>query len=280
MPALLLVKQVGLSATMPVSVQPRKVWSGIALSHTAPTASTSDRQAGAARLVGEAWLPDDTVISVPLAATAAAACASAIVQAVLSSQAVSNSWSVPRLRLTTFASGCWLAIQSSAATMSAEVLKRPWSSSMRTTTVAAAGAPPCGDCVPSPVTMPVTLVPWPLPSAALPAPLCVSEPFGQQPTPGVALEQKHCWPTMLPARSGWSRRAPESTTTVFTPWPTKPRARTSLTRASGAACGICAPPPTSRSTRTTSACARSASTAFAETSSDTAATWSKRRRSA
>jgi len=54
-----------------------------------------------------------------------------------------------------------------------------WSSTL-TATMAVPGAPPAGATPPFPVMMPVTLVPWPLSSAAL---VPVVPPPGQHPDP-------------------------------------------------------------------------------------------------
>ena len=69
--------------------------------------------------------------------------------------------------------------------------------------------------------MPDTLVPRPLSSAAAPAPVCVSAPFGQQPTPSPLLDplQKQASPISESLKSGCVRSNPESTTATTTPAP-------------------------------------------------------------
>ena len=66
----------------------------------------------------------------------------------------------------------------------------PLAPSTRMTTRPASGATPTGATLPADAMMPETLVPWPLSSLALPAPLWREVPLGQQ------LAQKHCSSTI------------------------------------------------------------------------------------
>jgi hypothetical protein len=74
-------------------------------------------------------------------------------------------------------------IQSKASTMSDEQQKPLPLSKTLMATIPASGAPPSGATVPPEVMIPATLVPCPLSSSALPAPLWVVFPSGQQPAP-------------------------------------------------------------------------------------------------
>jgi hypothetical protein len=72
----------------------------------------------------------------------------------------------------------------------------PLSSRTFTGRIPASGATPTEEMPPAEVTIPATLVPWPLPSSAAPVPDWRLNPLGQQPP-----MQKHSWPTMSSDRS-------------------------------------------------------------------------------
>src|SRR5262245_2053132 len=102
------------------------------------------------------------------------------------SQLPLNKAKLPRLMFTTFTSGRLAATQSRPATMSLAQHDCPLASRTRMATMSASGATPIGVETPLAVTIPVTLVPWPLLSAAEPGPDWRLVPLGQQPP-----EQKH-----------------------------------------------------------------------------------------
>ena len=90
----------------------------------------------------------------------------------------------------------------------------------------APGATPLGatDGPLAPATMPATCVPWKQPLSAgsqlvpVPGPVALGAPFGQPP--------KHASSTTRPARNGWLRSTPVSSTATVWPLPLTPRALT------------------------------------------------------
>ncbi|OQC35888.1 MAG: hypothetical protein BWX64_02280 [Acidobacteria bacterium ADurb.Bin051] len=111
--------------------------------------------------------------------------------------------------------------------------------------------------------IPARWVPCPKSSAALPGPVRVVPPPGQQPAPS-AVVQKQASPSRAPARSGWAASIPESRRATTLPAPVQPAIWSAAPPASGTVSASRAPPPASGSTRRTSGSASSAARPRAE----------------
>src|SRR6266540_4839218 len=148
--------------------------------------------AGTAICEVEPLLPLDAKNTAPRPRRVLTAAAKAVVNEAAESQDPENRLASPRLRFTTFTSGCWLMTKSSPERMLV-LVPAPVLSSTLTTTTWASGAIPMGATRPSEVMIPVTLVPCPWSSSAAPGPDCCADPLGQQPAP-LGDVQKHCSP--------------------------------------------------------------------------------------